>query len=176
MSFNRLKYDSCAFDLQMNRSVGPGDYRLFAPFAENCNACYSYNGPIGSKADVSLVKKPTELSFEKMAQVESELSWRNRLTSRCNDNKSPFDKYEVNHKQVCENKLAPQDTRFTHPIDNYRSMSLTEFQLEPHLYTNPQCYVQEICDRQGMNSRLLSKDTYKQPPQEFWDKGEALPR
>jgi hypothetical protein len=176
MSFNRIKYDSCAYDLQMGRSTGPGDYRLYAPYAENCDQCISLTGPVGAKSDVSLVKENMELSFKDMAQVESELSWRNQLLTKCNLNSSPIGKHKVNHKQTCSKKLEPEDTRFTHPIDNYRSMSLTSFQVEPYLHVNPQCHVQESGDRIGLNSRLRAKDLYKMPEQEFWDKGEALPK
>ncbi len=176
MSFNRTKYDNCAYTLQVDRSVKQGDYRLFAPFAENCNECYSYDGPINSRSDVSLVKKPSETCFQDMAQTESELSWRNQLISKCNNNSSPLDKHKVHHKPTCSKKLTPEDTRFTNPIDNFRSMSLTNYQVSPYLPVNPQCHVQEINTRVGLNSRLTSKDSYKAPSQEFWDNGEALPK
>lgn len=176
MSFNRIKYDTCAYDLQLGRSTAPGDYRLYAPYAENCSQCLSYDGPIGSKSDVSLVKKPTELCFKEMAQTESELSWRNQLLTKCNDNKNPIGKREIHHKPVCSKKLTPEDTRFTHPLDNFRSMSTTSYQVQPYLHINPQCHVQESGDRIGLNSRLNSKDAYKMTVQEAWDKGEALPK
>jgi hypothetical protein len=176
MSFNRTRYDQCAYDLQMGRSTGPGDYRLFGSFAENCNQCLSYDGPVGAKSDVSLVKKPLDLCFKEMAQVESELSWRNQLLTKCNNNSSPVGKHELNHKPSCTKKLTPEDTRFTHPLDNYRCMSLTSYQVEPYLHVNPQCHVQESGDRIGMNSRLYAKDVYRIPAQDFLDKGEALPK
>lgn len=178
MSFNRTKYDDCAYDLQMGRSTGPGDYRLFGSFAENCNQCLSYDGPIGSKSDVSIVKKPLDLCFKDMAQVESELSWRNQLLSKCNDNLNPINngKHELVHKSSCTKKLTSEDTRFTHPIDNFRCMSLTSYQVEPYLHVNPQCHVQESSDRIGMNSRLYAKDIYRIPIQEFLDNGEVLPK
>ena len=176
MSFNRIKYDNTAYDLQMGRSTGPGDYRLYAPFAENCDQCYSYDGPVGSKADVSLVKKPMEMTFQNMAQTESELSWRRQLLTKSNENTNPIGKYDVEHKPQCSRKLVPEDTRFTHQIDNFRSMSLTSYQVEPYLPINPQCHVQEICDRFGMSSRHVAKDSYKMGEQEMWDKGEALPK
>jgi hypothetical protein len=176
MSFNRIKYDSCAYNLQMGRSTAPGDYRLYAPYAENCSQCLSYDGPVGSKADVSLARKPTDFGYKGMAEIESELSWRNQLLNNCNDNKTPIGKHQVHHKPVCSKKLAREDTRFTHPLDNYRSMSTTSYQVEPYLHVNPQCHVQESNDRIGLNSRLHSKDIYKMPVQEAWDKGEALPK
>jgi hypothetical protein len=174
MSFNRIKYDKCAYDLQIGRSTAPGDYRLFGSFAENCDQCFSYNGPVGAKSDVSLARKMDDLTF--MAQVESELSWRNQLLSDCNDNTSPLDKHELEHKPVCTNKLTSEDTRFSHPIDNFRSMSLTNYQIEPYLPVNPQCHVQPINDRAGLNSRNWTKDNYVMPDQQFWDNAEALPK
>ena len=176
MSFNRIKYDTSAYNLQMGRSTAPGDYRLYAPFGENCDQCFSYSGPIGSKADVSLVKKINDLNFKDMADTESQLSWRNNKLSKSNDDVSCLEDNTVEHKPVCSNKLTPEDTRFTHPLDNYRGMSLTDLQLEPYLHVNPQCSVQESGDRIGLNSRLYSKDTYQLTEQEFWDKGEALPK
>jgi hypothetical protein len=54
-------------------------------------------------------------------------------------------------------------------------MSLTSYQVEPYLPINPQCHVQEICDRLGLSSRNSAKDSYRVVEQEMWDKGEALP-
>jgi len=55
-------------------------------------------------------------------------------------------------------------------------MSLTSLQVEPYLHINPQCHVQQSGDRIGMNSRLYAKDIYTIPEQEFFDKGEVLPK
>jgi hypothetical protein len=122
---------------------------------------------------VSLAKKINDLSFSDMADVESELSLRNNKLIKCNNNK--FKNFNVNNKCDCDNKLNAQDTRFTHPIDNYRSMSLLEYQYEPYLHVNPQCYIQDIYTRNGLNSRLYSKDMYIVKEQKFWDKGDAFP-
>lgn len=176
MSFNRTKYDKCAYELQMNRSTGEGDYRLYAPFAENCSQCFSETGPIGAKSDVSLVRKPMDLTFSEMAQTESQLSWRNQILQKCNDNTDPFSKAALNHKPACCASLNSEDTRFTHPLDNYRSLSLTGFMMEPYLHVNPQCYVQPINDKTGLNSRLHVKDSYVMPEQAFWDNYDVLPK
>lgn len=176
MSFNRTKYDNSAYDLEIDRSIAPGDYRLYAPFAENCDQCFSYTGPIGAKSDVSLVKKSMDLCFKDMADTESQLSWRNNKLGKNNEQTNPLEGKNVEHKPVCSTKLTSEDTRFTHPLDNYRGMSLTDLMIEPYLHVNPQCHVQESGDRIGLNSRSYSKDTYKLPIQEFWDKGDALPK
>ncbi len=175
MSFNRTKYDNSAYDLQMKRSTGEGDYRLFAPFAENCKQCYSYDGPVGSRNDVSVAKPSMELGFQSLTDIESKLSWRGHQLDKSNNN------YELNvsdkivNKPHCSNKLTTEDTRFTNPIDNYRSMSLTSLMMTPYLHVNPQCHIQDTCGKLGMNSRLYSKDSYKIPKQEFLDTGAAFP-
>jgi hypothetical protein len=161
MSFNRTRYDKCAYDLQMGRSTGPGDYRLYGSFAENCNQCLSYDGPIGAKSDVSLVKKELELEYGSMADVESSLSWRHRELTKYNNDSSPMGSLLVNHKSALTNKLSPEDTRFTNPLDNYRSMSLTSYMLTPYLPVNPQCHILDSDDLIGLNSRLWSKDNFK---------------
>lgn len=165
MAFNRTSYDKVAYDLQMGRSTGPGDYRLFAEFAENCDQCYSNNGPVGAKSDVSLVKKNDELHYGNMAQTESELSWRNQKLRKSNENFSPLDKYKTNNKVSCSKKLVAEDTRFTFPIDNFRGMSLTDYMVSPYLPVNPQCNIQKNCDKTGLNSRMTAKDNYIKPDQ-----------
>lgn len=175
MSFNRVNYDSCAYNLKIGRSVSEGDYRLFAPFAENCNQCYTFDGPVGSKSDVSLARKMDDLSFKNLAEVESELSWRRQLLTKCNDDELPFDKFTLNHKPECNKKLTPEDTRFTHPLDDFRSMSLTSYMVSPYLHVNPQCAIISTCDLVGLNSRMQAKDTYSTPTMEAWDNGESLP-
>ena len=175
MSYNRTSYDKCAYDLQMNRSIGPGDYRLFAPFAENCDQCFSDFGPVGSKADVSTAKEMMELQFGSMAEAESALSWRHRLTTKCNEDTNPLDNAKVHNKPSCSNKLNSEDTRFTNPLDNYRGMSLTSYMISPYLPVNPQCNVLDSNDIIGLGSRNWSKDNYKNPTQKPVDQCASIP-
>jgi hypothetical protein len=175
MAFSRVKYDDCAFKLQVNRETGPGNYRLFSGSVENCDQCFSASGPVGSKADVSTTKNSCSLDWTGMAQVESDLTWRGNQLTKCNENaaNTNWNKNAVNNKPLCNPTLNSEDTRFTFPIQAYRSMSLLDYQLEPFLFSNPQCHVQD--DRQGMDSRNTVKDSYRVPKQDFIDKGESLP-
>ena len=178
MAFSRTNYDSKVYNLQIKRSTDENDYRLNPLFAENINPCYVENGIVGSKADVSLVRNQTDLSNEMMVDAENNLSWRSRTLTRDNHNVNPFDKFNIIHKKECNssNNLSPEDTRFTHPIDNYRSLSVLEYEFNPYLHTNPQCYIQPIEEKIGLNSRLFAKDSYKIPKQNFWDNGDSLPK
>jgi hypothetical protein len=173
MSSSRIKLDNNAFELQNNRSIGPGNYMLYSGYGENNNPCYSYDGPIGSN-DVSVGDMNMPRPGEYMTEIESELTWRSRPLNKTNLNTTPINKYKLYNKNVCPNILQIEDTRFTHPIDNYRGMSLTEYQYEPYLHINPQCIIQE--DRIGLNSRLVIKDNYSIPNQDFWDNGDSLPK
>jgi len=176
MAFSRSNYDSNVYNLQIKRSTDENDYRLNPIYAENENPCYMEYGIVGSKAEVSLVREQTNLSNEMMVAAENELSWRSRPITKDNHNVNPFNKYNTIHKKDCKSNLSPEDTRFTHPIDNYRSMSVFDYEITPYLYTNPQCYIQSIDNKIGLNSRLFTKDTYVPPKQKFWDNGESLPQ
>lgn len=163
MSFSRIKYDNGAYDLKINRSVGPGDYRLFKGSTENCSKCFSYDGPKNAKSDVFTVgSNNCETEWGNMAEIESYIM--NRVNKLVDDNKlgrnDSYLKFQVNPiKQTCSETLISEDTRFTNPIEAYRSMDTTSYHYSPFLFVNPQCELHE--DRIGLNSRLKIKDTFK---------------
>ena len=170
MAFSRTKYDNKVYNLEIERSTTQGDYRLNSYFAENNDICFSYDGPIGSKSDVSLVKN------NNMIELESDLLWRNNKNSKSNENINKLNNYKLNHKNNCSNKLISEDTRFTHPIDNYRSINVTDFKFTPYIHVNPQFHIQDINDRLGLDSRAFAKDNMSNNyNQSYLDNGEALP-
>ena len=57
--------------------------------------------------------------------------------------------------------LLSEDTRFSNPIDNYRSMSLTSYHYTPYLIINPLSKFQNLNEKHGLSSRIISKDTFK---------------
>jgi hypothetical protein len=160
MSFTRTKYDNEAYDLKMERSAGPGDYRLFLGSNENCEKCISYDGPRNGKSDVSLADGGQINQWGSMAEAESHLTNRvNKLTDTNiygkNDN---YKNIHVTNKNNCNKKLESEDTRFSFPLEAYRCMDLTAYHYSPFLHVNGQCEIQD--DRIGLNSRLLIKDTF----------------
>jgi hypothetical protein len=176
MSFSRIRYDKCATDLHTHRSVDVGEYRLFPGFVENSNQCFSATGPVGSKVDVSTTKQKCSLDWGEMTNVESELQSRNIPLTDCNNNRTNnhYNKNKVFNKAVCSPMLNSEDTRFTNPVQVYRSMSILDLQLQPWLFSNPQCHV--IDDRIGLDSRNKAKDSYVMPLADFVDNGEVLPK
>jgi len=163
MSFSRIKYDNNAYDLKINRSVGPGDYRLFKGYNENCSKCYSYDGPKNAISDVAIAGGTScDIEWSAMTNIESHLT--NRVHKLVDDNKygknDTYLQLKVNPiNSTCSDSLISEDTRFTNPLEAYRSMDTTSYHYTPYLYTNLQCEIQE--DRIGLNSRLRVKDTFK---------------
>ena len=109
---------------------------------------------------MSLVRKLDDLSFSKLADNESKLSGRYNKLSKANNinNNIPVD--QLYNKPNCS-KLYSEDTRFLNPIDNYRSMSLIAYQYTPYLITNPSDMYQDLSEKKGISSRILSKDNSK---------------
>ena len=178
MSFSRIHYDNAAYDLKINRSVGPGDYRLFKGYNENCSKCFSYDGPKNAKSDVYTAgKSDCDTEWSAMTEVESQLT--NRVNKLVDDNHfGKNDSYlnlQVNPiKPTCSNVLISEDTRFSYPLEAFRSMDTTSYHYTPFLYGNPQCEIEE--DRIGLNSRLKVKDTFVNIAAVPIDQTETLPK
>jgi hypothetical protein len=170
MSFSRIKYDNEAYDLQLNRSVAPGDYRLFQNYNENCDKCYPKDGVKNSKSDSAITRQ-----WGDMAEAESLLT--NRVNKLIDHNEYGSNDMYKNIPIItvpdCGSSLAPEDTRFSYPLEAFRSMDTTNYHYTPHLFSNPQCEIQE--DRIGMNSRLRVKDTFKPTPPKLVDQESILP-
>ena len=160
MSFNRIKYDNEAYNLQLNRATAPGDYRLFLASNENCERCTSFDGPRNAKSDVSIAKNNTENIWPGITEVESLLTNRVNILTEHNayGKNDQYKELSTINKNNCKNELIAEDTRFTNPIEAYRCMDLTSYHYSPFLYVNPECEIQE--DRIGLNSRLKVKDSF----------------
>ena len=160
MSFTRTKYDNEAYDLKMERSIGPGDYRLFYGNSENCEKCLSFDGPRNAKSDVSVSDGGNPNQWGTMAEVESHLTNRvNKLTdTNIYGKNDSYKNIAVTNKQNCQDGLQSEDTRFSFPLEAYRCMDLTSYHYSPFLHVNGQCEIQD--DRIGLNSRMRVKDTF----------------
>jgi len=82
MSFNKLSYDSCAYNLTVAESMSSLYYNLYTGKYENCEDCKNGN-------------YTTILSHEVRADVENELFGLRRPNTRCPQNKfDPNNNYE----------------------------------------------------------------------------------
>jgi hypothetical protein len=81
MSFNRLRYDNCAYKQELNESVGTLSYILDPSKYENCNKCRMELGIIGG-TNVSHIKG-------NLVDLETDLRGTTRMSSKC-----PTKKYQ----------------------------------------------------------------------------------
>lgn len=169
MSFNRLKYDSTAFNNDVKSNKNQGDYRLFELYSEHPNKCLPMYKP--SKSNSSDTKKEVLENYN-LTDLESELTFR---TNKLKKDLAPiFNKYHIYNKPMCKPDNDFEDTRFTHPIDNYRELTLFDYYLNPHVFSNPQNEITQLV-YSGINSRLEAKDCYKPPKTEQWEDYTAFP-
>jgi len=173
MSFSRIKYDNEAYDLKIKRTIGPGDYRLFMGYNESCEQCLSYDGPRNAKSDVSIASHDTN-QWPNMTQIESLLT--NRINKLIDFNEygknDDYKNLAIIDKNSCKTQLISEDTRFTNPIEAFRSMDLTSYHYTPFLFVNPQC---EMYDRSELYSRTTVKDNFKVTKPNLIDQTVILP-
>ena len=75
MSSNRLRYDTCAYKVDINQSCGPLSYLLNPMAYENCNKCRHEFGLLGGQ-DVSNIKG-------NIVDLENDLRGLTRLATKC---------------------------------------------------------------------------------------------
>lgn len=110
MSYNRLKYDQCAFNTDVKESVSSLDYYLFLGKYENEKGC-----PNGDHSNiVELVER---------ANVENELYGLNRQNTKCpegkyNPNNSDFKSPDFSPNILCQSIYYLTPTNLEKPTTN----------------------------------------------------------
>lgn len=160
---SRQKYDRCYFPDYLSESVGPMLYKLNPNQINNCEACLSVFGPrtssgpqsFGVSTTVGHVTAPSQA----LVDVDSILSNRNVIASRCKDGKvNDIDvtKFQLQHARVCNDFLDPISSLLTNPPQNYRGMSINRFY---DLNKNPQA---NVFYNFAVNTQLEAKDNYRE--------------
>ena len=174
---SRLGYDKCSYDDQLSESVGPLLYNLNPNQINNCNACLSVFGPRASSGPrsfgVSTTTGHVSAPSQQLVDVESILSNRNVIASKCKDGKvNDIDvtKFNLQHARICNDFLDPIATHLTNPPANYRGMSINRF-YDCHI--NPQ---QNIFYNFAVNTKLEAKDNYRERVPRLMRYDPALPQ
>ena len=154
---SRLIYDTQCYQDQLSESVSPLLYKLNPNQINNCSACLSVFGPRGSYGDSTTVGHRTAPSQD-LVDVESILSNRNVIASKCKDGKVndiDVNKFQLQHARICNDYLDPIATHLTNPPQNYRELSINRFHDLP---TPAQA---NIFWNFAVNTSLESKDNYQ---------------
>jgi len=160
---SRLIYDSCAYSDRLSESVGPLLYQLNPGSTNNCNACLSSFGPRSSQGarsyGVSNFVGNVTAPAQQLTDVESILSNRNVLASKCKDgqvNDIDVTKFQLQHASICNDFLDPVASRLTNPADSYRSLSINRF------IDLPKPAQQNIFFDFAVNTKLEATDNYRE--------------
>jgi len=172
--FSRLVYDQCFINEETKQSTKPGDYRLYDGQVDNGNSCHSVFGPRSNRVGNSEeVDKGT--NFADRAELESALSNRDVLASRCQKNRTLDDKQKAIAKDLsrgvyCDKFLNPTNSRLDKPIDDFRGLSTLPLQIDYPLinptenvfngHNSSSLINQDINSRSGKSTRLEAKDEY----------------
>lgn len=174
---SKLRYDKCAYDDYLSEAVGPLLYRVNPNQINNCNACLSVFGPRTAASPYSYgVSTPTghvTAPSQQIVDVESILSNRNVIASRCKDGKVndiDITKFHLQNARVCNDFLDPISTHLTNPPQNYRGMSINRFY---DLNKNPQA---NIFWDFAVNTKLEAKDNYRERVPRLIKYDPVLPR
>ncbi|AYV79391.1 MAG: hypothetical protein Faunusvirus12_4 [Faunusvirus sp.] len=173
MSFTRVHYDSCAYDEILKQTQEPGRYKLYSGQVGNCQPCAAPNGPRNNRlynsSETQTVKRDDNVEYTPLVEVESLLSNRSYPNSRCmapNTLKEKDAKLSAFAKgpkpDICNIELQSEDTRLTHPLDNYRGIRPDRFEWP---IIDPVEFIYWLKDdssrRDGTNTRLDVKDSFK---------------
>jgi len=174
---SRLGYDINTYDDYLSESVSPLLYKLNPNQVNNCNSCLSVFGPrssiAGNSKGVSTLVGDVTIPSQELVDLESILSNRNVIASKCKDGKvNDIDvtKFSLQHARVCNDFLDGISSRLTNPSDNYRGMSINRFYDLPK---NPQA---NIFYDFAVNTKLEAKDNYRERVPSLIKFDPALPR
>jgi len=172
---SRLGYDNCYHQERVRESTGPMQYRLNTNQISNCSRCLSTFGPRSSRMcnDISTAPTHSVAPAQDLVDVESILTNRNVLQSKCRDGRvNHFDmsKYTVQHARECDHFLDPVSSRLTNPPQTYRGLSVNRFYDLPK---NPQA---NIFWNFAANTKLEAKDNFVPVIPKMMDPYASLPK
>lgn len=159
---SKLIYDPGCYCDKLDESVGPLLYKLNPNQIKNCNACLSTFGPRSSNGPMSYGVSTTVgnkvAPSQQLVDVESILSNRNVLLSKCKDgqvNDIDVTKFKLKNAKICNHFLDPESSLLTLSPKNNRGVSINRFY---NLPKNPQA---NIFWDFSINTRLEARDNFK---------------
>jgi len=177
MSSTRSIYDQGAFQEAVERSTRPGNYHLFAGQYKNCNKCVSLEGPRNNRTrNNSEINQP--YSRQPLVVIDSLLSARKFRNSKYTKDRlfhqidKQLSKIQTFNPTQCNLFLQPEDTRLTHPTQNYRGIYIDRYEwpiippVERVFWGNNEPCYQKFGNhdksniRGGQSARLCAKDNF----------------
>jgi hypothetical protein len=172
MSFSRVFYDSNDYNVKKASYNNYVNYRIFPDFAESTAKCIPVLGPTSESSSHDSGRALIDL--ETIVEVGSQLTRRSNPITRNDFGIGNVSK--LNYKiPFCKlDSLTGEDTRFSHPIDDYRCISATNYYMQPYLPVNPQDTITQLVIP-GNSSRIRAKEEFKMKPHQSWEDKNVFP-
>jgi len=152
MNFTRLNDDTCTYEANLKKSIGPGDYMLNTPTVE-CQECFLFDPQITGKG-----KGVAICNNKPLVDVDSELMGITRKASNC-----PSKQY-LPTEQYCNllplkncRGMSVEDTRQSNPPCTLKSTGWNRWEW---LCRNPQANALVPFDY-NINYRIVVKDNHR---------------
>ena len=173
---SRASFDKCAYEDYLAESTAPLLYRLNPIHINNCQKCLSVFGPRAGHngfGNSTLIGNNAVAEAQQLVDVESILSNRNIIASKCKDGKVndvDLSQFKLQHARVCNDFLDPVATHLTNPPSNYRGLSINRF------FDLPKPAQSNIFWDQQVNTKLEAKDNYRERVPRLIKYDPALPK
>jgi len=171
---SRTKYDNEYFNEFVNQQTNEGNYRINNVYSENNNRCYSLFGPRQNNNNTN--SEISSYNVSDRREIESYLRNLDMPTSRSMNYRTLNDKNDklndlLKSKQLntfneCNNFLDINNTRLDNDLRDFKSVNIDRYEypiIQPLNYVfNGFSNTEQVNnDRNGVNSRLRAKDSYK---------------
>ena len=163
-TFTRRKYDDRELEMNDASSAEPSNYATNLVSREHPNFCYNIESRSGNDVNQPL-NSNGRLNFELKADVENKLQNRHVTNNNVDRTNKDYTKVELSSLNTCStsNSEFNSDTRFTHPITDFRGMYTANYNFTPYLHVNPQDVILKNKDflspnRLGVSSRYETKE------------------
>lgn len=179
MSNTRTIFDKDVAELHDYSVRNRNDYVMNLISAENANMCY-YQG--GARNGPSELRRPMNqqgfLDFGAKADLETRLQNRHLPLGSFDRTNQDYKDIETQLPPQCQNvkeHLVLDESRLSHPLQNYREMRTDEYNFVPYLHMNPQDVMVTNTnwhgneDRNGISSRISLKSNKYTKPMEYKD-------
>lgn len=168
--FTRRRYDAeelKTFDSSNNRGNQLLMDRIGWENKESCNNLYNTGHGAGHIARP--ITEEGFLDFRRKVDIENKVMNRHLELNSNLRNNTDYKEVDVQKMEVCGvEHMVNEDSRFLHPITNYREMSTTHLAFTPYLHMNPQTVHAENerfmkpAGRMGVSSRYdVKKDSFQ---------------
>lgn len=162
--YTRLRYDTDAYNEELERSTEALSYRLDPNYAINCGKCFAPYSRLGGHQD--------SVAQGQQIDVDSLLRNVSKINSKSNEQQIPdLLNYSLYTPNDCPPNTESEYTRYTYPAFDIRGITVRDLRFDYPLF-DPQC---QIFENFAVDTRLQAKDNHRAIWQVPYDQRDLLP-